>query len=248
MLRLVKPRVVLVHGIRTSRTMWRSQLDHLAARGVSAVAVDLPGHGSRMHEPFTLTEASATIDRAVRDAAAEAPVLLVGQSMGGLLSVAYAGQKDTPPLAGLIGAACTTFPRGVALSTYRFLTQQFDALPDRGLWLTRRMLAATLPEDTRADFEAGGYAFDTQGVALTSLGDLDLETALPRIRIPVWWINGQFDQLRIHERLFQQLTPHSELVVVPRTTHLVTAMRPRVFNALLDLAVATLERDAQPSS
>jgi len=33
-------------------------------------------------------------------------------------------------------------------------------------------------------------------------------------------------------------------IVVPRTTHLVTAMRPRVFNAVLDLAVATMESGA----
>ena len=228
--------------------MWRGQLEHLGARGIEAVAVDLPGHGSRMAEPFTLPEAFATIDRAVRDAAVHAPVLLVGHSMGGLLATAYAGQENAPPLAGLIGASCTALPRGVALSTYRFLAGRFDALPDRGMWLTRRVLYATLPADTRADYEAGGYALDTQDIALASLADLDLTAALPRIRIPVWWINGQFDQLRMHERLFQQLTPHSELILVPRTTHLVTTMRPEVFNALLDLSVATLARDAPPSS
>jgi hypothetical protein len=38
--------------------------------------------------------------------------------------------------------------------------------------------------------------------------------------------------------------PEAELIVVPRTSHLVTAMRPRVFNALLDVAVATIEPGA----
>lgn len=56
-------------------------------------------------------------------------------------------------------------------------------------------------------------------------------------------MNGQWDQLRINERLFRRLAPHAELIVVPRTTHLVTAMRPRVFNAVLQLAIATLESD-----
>ena len=31
-------------------------------------------------------------------------------------------------------------------------------------------------------------------------------------------------------------------VVVPRTTHHVTVMRPQVFNALLNLAITTLEQ------
>jgi pimeloyl-ACP methyl ester carboxylesterase len=61
--------VVMVHGIRTSATMWRAQVEHLHGRGIDAVALDLPGHGARMGEPFTLDGAFATIDGAVRDAA-----------------------------------------------------------------------------------------------------------------------------------------------------------------------------------
>ncbi|MGP6178001.1 alpha/beta fold hydrolase [Microbacterium sp. A196] len=239
--------VVLVHGIRTSRTMWRSQLEHLAERDIPAVAVDLPGHGSRMAEPFTLDGAFTTVDEAVQDAAARGPVLLVGHSMGGLVSVAYAGAEAAPPVAGFIGASCTSFPRGAALATYRTFARTFNALPDQGMWLTNRVLAATLPDDTRPDFGAGGYALDAQDLALASLGGLELAADLRRLHMPLWWINGQFDQLRMQERLFQRLTPHSELIVVPRTSHLVTAMRPRVFNALLDLAVATLQNQATQS-
>lgn len=168
--------------------------------------------------------------------------------MGGLLSIAYAGAENAPPIAGFIGASCTAFPRGTGLATYRFLARTFNALPDQGMWLTKRMLAATLPDETRDDFAAGGYAFDAQDIALANLGTLDLAGDLDRMRMPLWWINGQFDQLRMQERLFQRLTPQSELIVVPRTSHLVTAMRPRVFNALLDLAVATLEQDSPPRS
>jgi len=237
----VTVQVVLVHGIRTSATMWRSQLEHLAARGVPAVAVDLPGHGTRMDEPFTLDEAFATIDRAVRDAASRGPVLLAAHSMGGLVSIAYAGREDPPPIAGFIAGSCTAIPRGPALATYRTLARGFDSLPDRGMWLTDRVLDATLPPETRADFGAGGYAFDAQDVALKSLSVLDLLDAVRRIRVPLWFINGQFDQLRVNERLFLRLAPHAELIVVPRTSHLVTAMRPRVFNALLDVAIATIE-------
>ena len=89
---------VLVHGIRTSATMWRSQLAHLADRGVEAVAIDLPGHGTRLHETFTLDDAFETIDEAVRSAAERGPVLLVGHSMGGLVSIEYAGREDRPPV------------------------------------------------------------------------------------------------------------------------------------------------------
>ena len=170
------------------------------------------------------------------------PVLLAGHSMGGLLCVEYTGREDPPPVAGLIAASCTAIPRGVGLAAYRVMARGFDALPDRGMWLTNRMLDRILPDETRADFGAGGYALDAQDIALRSLSVLDLLAALHRIHVPLWFINGQYDQLRINERLFMRVAQHAELIVVPRTTHHVTVMRPRVFNAMLDLAIATLER------
>ncbi|WP_193596220.1 alpha/beta fold hydrolase [Microbacterium sp. YJN-G] len=235
------PQVVLVHGIRTSATMWRSQVEHLTSRGIAVTAVNLPGHGTRMAEPFTLEEAFRTVDTAVREAAERGPVLLAGHSMGGLLSLEYVGSEDPPPVAALIAASCTSLPRGAALLTYRALAGAFDRLPDRGRWLTERVLAATIPIENRADFAAGGYALDAQSVVLRSLSTLDLMAAVRRIQAPLWFVNGQFDQLRAHETLFRRLAPHAELIVVPRTSHLVTAMRPRVFNAVLDLALATLD-------
>lgn len=233
--------VVLVHGIRTSATMWRAQVAYLDDRGTPVTAVDLPGHGTRMHEEFTLAAAFATIDEAVRAAAERGPVLLVGHSMGGLLSIEYVGAPAPPPVAGFIAASCTAIPRGVGLATYRVLARGLDSLPDRGMWLTDRMLDRILPQETRADFGAGGYALDAQDVALRSLSVLDLLAALHRIQVPLWFVNGQYDQLRVNERLFTRVAPHAELVVVPRTTHHVTVMRPRVFNALLEVALTTLE-------
>lgn len=240
--------VVLVHGIRTSATMWRSQVADLLGRGISVTAVDLPGHGTRMNETFTLKGALQTIDEAVRDAATRAHVLLVGHSMGGLLCTAYMGAEEPPPVVGFIAASCTAFPRGAALMTYRTLAGGFNRLPDQGMWLTNFVLARTLPETTRADFGAGGYALRAQDLALRSLAEIDLRRALPRIKVPTWFINGQYDQLRVAEKVFHALVPHSELIIVPKTSHLITAMRPEVFNALLHLAIATLERDlATPS-
>ena len=233
--------VVLVHGIRTSASMWRAQVEHLTTRGVGVIAVDLPGHGTRRSEQFSLDGAFETIDRAVTEVAEHGPVLLVGHSMGGLLSIEYAGREDPPPIGGFVAASCTAIPRGVGLAAYRLLARGFDSLPDRGQRITDLVLDRTLPAETRWDFGAGGYAYDAQDVALRSLSVLDLLSALHRIRVPLWFVNGQYDQLRVNERLFRRIAPHAELIVVPRTSHLVTAMRPRVFNALLDLAVATIE-------
>lgn len=232
-----------MHGIRTSATMWRAQLGYLEASGVPATAVDLPGHGTRMDEDFSLHEALHTIDAAVRTASESGPVLLVGHSMGGLLSLAYVGGEKPPPVRALVAASCTALPRGTALRAYRLLAGALNTLPDRGSWLSERVLDATIPSETRADLGAGGFALDVQDAALRSLSALDLATAVARIRIPLWFVNGQFDQLRIQEPLFRHLAPHAEVIVVPRTSHLVTAMRPQVFNAVLGLALAVMRTD-----
>ncbi|MEV5042766.1 MULTISPECIES: alpha/beta fold hydrolase [unclassified Microbacterium] len=241
------PQVVFVHGIRTSATMWRAQVEHLTAAGIGAHALDLPGHGTRMSETFTLDGAFETIDAAVTDAAARGPVLLVAHSMGGLVSIEYMGREDPPPVEAFIPAGCTSIPRGAGLTMYRTLARGFDRLPRRGQPLTDMVLDRTLPPETRADFAAGGYAYDAQDTALRSLSVLDLVSALKRISVPMWFVNGQWDQLRLNERLFTALKPEAELIVVPRTSHLVTAMRPRVFNAVIDLALATMAQE-RPTS
>lgn len=238
--------VVFVHGIRTSASMWRAQVRHLRARGIVAEAVDLPGHGTRMSEPFTLEGALDTIDTAVLRAAEHGSVVLASHSMGGLVSIEYMGRETPPPVAAFVAASCTAVPRGLALGTYRTLARGVDALPGRGMWFSERLLDRTLPAETRADFGAGGYALDTQDSALRTLAELDVLTSLRRIRVPIWFVNGQFDQLRVRERLFMRIARHAELIVVPQTSHLVTAMRPRVFNAVLDLAVATIEEARTP--
>lgn len=235
--------VVLVHGIRTSASMWRAQVEHLEQRGIAVTAIDLPGHGTRMAEPFTLQGARHTVDDAVRRDP-DADVILVGHSLGGLLCIDYVGQETPPPVAAFIAASCTAYPRGAALATYRTLARGFDHLPRRGQPVADWVLDRTLPEETRADFGAGGYAYDTQDTALASLAALDLRASLRRITVPTWFVNGQFDQLRVNEKAFVAAVPDARLLVVPRTSHLVTAMRPRVFNAVLDVVIAEREQGA----
>jgi pimeloyl-ACP methyl ester carboxylesterase len=73
--------VVLVHGAWHGAWCWSKQLSELDRRGIEAVAVDLPGHGSSP-EPFgDLYGDAATVAAAV---AAVGPAVVVGHSYGGM--------------------------------------------------------------------------------------------------------------------------------------------------------------------
>lgn len=230
--------VVLVHGIRTSATMWRPQVEFLEFEGVPVRTVDLPGHGSRLPEPFGLDEARHSIDLAVTAAAADGPVLLVGHSMGGFLALDRAANAGLP-LAGVMAVSCTALPRGWPLAVYRRLLLSLDSLPDRGLALTR-LLLRSLPTSTRDDFGAGGYAFDAQHAAIPAMSTLDPLADVAAIEVPLWLVNGTIDQLRIDERRFRRAAPQARMIIVPGAHHLVTAMRPKAFNLILAESLASL--------
>ncbi|WP_262391703.1 alpha/beta fold hydrolase [Nocardiopsis sp. CNR-923] len=81
--------IVLVHGMRVSGSMWRPQVEWLRERGRTVVAPDLPGHGSRRGEVFSLGAAVDTVLGAIEGVGGRA--LLAGLSLGGFVSIAAAG-------------------------------------------------------------------------------------------------------------------------------------------------------------
>jgi pimeloyl-ACP methyl ester carboxylesterase len=73
--------VVLVHGAWHGAWCWDRVVDGLAARGVDAVAIDLPGHGASTEPLGDLHSDAAALSRALD--ALDGPVVLCGHSYGG---------------------------------------------------------------------------------------------------------------------------------------------------------------------
>jgi pimeloyl-ACP methyl ester carboxylesterase len=83
------PTIVLVHGLGSHMEHWLKTARILARRH-RVVLVELPGHGeTAMPEPFSLEQVEASLDRALA-AEGDGPVVLVGHSVGGLVSAAEA--------------------------------------------------------------------------------------------------------------------------------------------------------------
>ena len=129
--------VVLVHGTRTSHSQWDRQMPALRAAGYTVVAPDLPGHGTRRGEPFTLEAAITAITDAISraatmtgsdDGAAERRVHLVGSSLGGMLAI-HAAAARPAALASLTVCGGTVQPTPRTARLYGRLLELVDRLP-----------------------------------------------------------------------------------------------------------------------
>lgn len=261
-----RPSVVFVHGMRTSRAIWDAQLEATHDAGYRAAAIDLPGHGVRRHERFSLEGAYEAIDEAAHDlggADPTTPLALVGLSLGGYTSLAYAADRRDRPgvrLAGVVAASCSTDTRGLPLRTFtgalrgsltagrvtRELAARAAARASRLVVpaALRRPEPAAPPVPTLPGRPSGAAAVFTPGWDLVAdaLAYLAERSSVQNLRgggVPVWLVNGARDQLRMHERRHLRAVPGTRLVVVPGAGHDVSLEAPAAFNeAVLDALAA----------
>jgi pimeloyl-ACP methyl ester carboxylesterase len=199
--------IVFVHGVRTSSAIWADQVEAMARSGHPSVAVDLPGHGARVGERFTLHGALDAIGQGV-DSFSGKP-LVVGLSLGGYSALAYAARHQHT-VAGVLLAGCSTEIRGKPVGVYRNVAHHVARVmrPDNSTWhVVTDMLTAM-----------GGHS---------SLADLR------RLLVPVWLVNGRRDVLRLEERRYLAARPGTRLTVVPGAGHDVNTHAPIVFNRIL---------------
>jgi pimeloyl-ACP methyl ester carboxylesterase len=222
--------VVLVHGARTSSTMWRSQVEALRRAGRPALAIDLPGHGTRLDERFSVESSLRVIEAAVDEVGGRAVV--VGLSVGGYLAIGHAAAHPRQ-VAGLVAAGCSSIPDQAATVAWLLAVRGVARLPDRGARLNRWLVETALPPDGARDVAAGGFALDVMADLLTAVRRTDPLGDLARIRCPVWLVNGQWDHFRLQERAFLRACPTARLVTVSGATHLVSVVRPVAFTRVL---------------
>lgn len=201
------PVLVLLHGAGANQAMWNAVRRHLDPRW-RVVALDLPGHGSRSDSHYTLEAAVELVAAEVRRLA-PAPVVLVGDSLGGYTSIASALALPRERLLGLVLGGCSQNIDGKTLRGLRtrkhlvrlmslFMGEQrmtakgADALVKKGI---RR-------EDADA-LVAGGMRLRGWGEAVDSLANHDALSQVRRIEAPLLFINGEQDSGAVaHEAEF----------------------------------------------
>lgn len=230
------PTILLLHGFTDSADSWRSVLDEFAARGRHAVAIDLPGHGRA--EPLA-RPAFATIDRftdaLVDRYAADGPVVLAGNSLGGLAALRAATRPERPLLAiAGLGPAGLAYHRRIEriVGWARRLDPAFrvaDRMPlpsplirwtMAGLYQHRLVEGAADPSTLRryASHFRGRRDLARRRADLLEIGGAPeaLAVDLERIRVPVLLVWGRRDRLADIRgaTTLLDIVPASRLVVV----------------------------------
>ncbi len=221
-----------MHGSRLSSSQWAPQVpllrDHL-----DLTLVDLPGHGWRVGEEFTLARCVEVIDESVRAVPVGTPVVVAGHSLGGYAAMAYAAAHPDA-LAGLVLAGASATPTGPGAAVYRGVAALTDRLgAERMTRVNDRVLHRLYPADRIDPVIAGGYYFAPTAAAWREVMAHCRPSMLAHVRCPVLLLNGQFDQLRIGARAYLRACPGAREEIVRRAGHLSSLDQPEAFAGAL---------------
>lgn len=230
--------IVFVHGAMFTRKMWAPQRDELADE-FRVIAPDLPGHGTRADESFDLEPAIDLLETVV-ESVAGGHAVLVGLSLGGYLSTAYAS-RHPEQVDGLVVAGSSANPvRGLNLATrvvgagVRLATR--SDLVERGVqrlgrrWVRNRGLS---PKHEAEIVDSGIYPreFGTPG---PDIAGRNFRSALASYPGPVLVVNGERDvMMRLGERDHAVAGQRVDVEVIEGVGHICNLHRPAAFNAVV---------------
>ena len=223
------PAIVFVHGTRLCRTMWRAQLDDLADR-FHVVAVDLPGHGLRAAEPFTVEAAADAVADAIESAAGGRAVV-VGLSLGGYVAMDLAARR--PELVrGLVLSGATAEPVGLRALPFVALAWAMERFDGRGLdTLNAWFFRTRYPPRIADPIIAGGFWSVGGAAALRGLLGRRYAPRLAAYPGRTLILNGAYDvPFRLYAGRFARVARDARRVRLGGATHLANLDRPAAFS------------------
>jgi pimeloyl-ACP methyl ester carboxylesterase len=146
----MSPNFVLCHGAFSDETAWAKVAPALRAAGAAVTLVTLPGHSdadTAQAGRFTLDDYVAAVAAGLT--ANDAPVLLVGHSMGGV-AITQTAERHADRIAGLVYLSAYLPENGRALASY---AQDPESKLGPGLHIDAEHGVGTITEETmRAAF------------------------------------------------------------------------------------------------
>jgi pimeloyl-ACP methyl ester carboxylesterase len=222
------PAILFIHGTRMSKAYWTPQIAALSDE-YRTIALDLPGHGVRARDAFTLGGAVDAVV-AVIEGQAGGRAIVVGLSLGGYVAMALAAQR--PELVrGLVVSGATIEPAGVLSRAVRGLALAFDLTrhprldPMNAAYYRRRY-----PPEIAEPVIAGGFWSAGGAVALRALVGERFKDRLAAYPGPVLLVTGSQDfVMRPGARRFAAAARDVRRVRLGGAAHLANLDRPAAF-------------------
>jgi pimeloyl-ACP methyl ester carboxylesterase len=184
--------IVFIHGTRLSRAQWLPQLRRLSGT-YRCVAIDLPGHGTRASEPFTIAGAVDAVCAAIDAEAGSGRALIVGLSLGGYVAI-EAAEAHPDRVLGLVLAGCSAEPVGAPSLPFRGFAALMEHVPARMLGIANRaFFRARYRRSISEPIIEGGFWSEGGAQALRTLLGRRYVERLGRLWTPVTIVNGAFD-------------------------------------------------------
>ncbi|MEO6207920.1 MAG: alpha/beta fold hydrolase [Candidatus Limnocylindrales bacterium] len=241
------PVIVLIHGMRLSRSMWAAQIADLRD-DYRVIALDLPGHGVLADSPFSLDAAADQVALVIQSVVGERTggrAVVVGLSLGGYVAMNLAARR--PDLVrGLVVSGATAEPvswRSLPFRALAAVIQRFEGarLVALNAWFFRSRYPPAIAEP----IVAGGF-WTVGGTA--ALRSLIGERFIPRLAAypgPILLINGALDlPFRLYAPSFARAGRDVRRVRLAGATHLANLDRPRAFSAAVRSFMRELDQAA----
>jgi pimeloyl-ACP methyl ester carboxylesterase len=236
------PAIIFVHGTRLTRSSWAPQVAGLSGE-FRTIALDLPGHGARAGEPFTLQGAADRVAATI-DEAGGGRAVVVGLSLGGYVAMELAA-RSPERVRGLVVAGATAEPTGPRRLPYLGLAWAMATYDGPRLEaLNRRFFRSRFAPTIADPIVAGGFWSSGGAVALRALAG---ERFLPRLAGypgPTLILNGERDlPFRVSAGTFARAARRPRRVRLAGATHLSNLDRPAAFNEAVRRFVRSLDAD-----
>jgi len=223
------PAIVFVHGTRLTGSMWTPQQAALSTE-FRTIAVDLPAHGVRAAEPFTLEGAVDILSDTIRDETLGGRAIVVGLSLGGYVAMALAA-REPDRVRGLVLSGATAEPIGLRTLPYLGLARLMEGIDDGRLDRLNTWFFRTRYPPAIADPIVAGGFWPAGGVA--ALRALAGERFVPRLAAypgPTLILNGELDfPFRLFARTFAAAAQDPRRVRLAGASHMANLDRPAAF-------------------
>jgi len=248
--------LVLIHGLATTRAIWRHVAPRLAQRR-QVVTLDVPGFGAARPagRGFDLDRVAAQLHGDLREAGLIGPFDLVGHSMGAAVALTLAACNPGALRSLVLVSPAGLRPLGFAASAAIgmaaevYIPVRRRAAPIAGWRWGRRVLMAGGVSDGGA-LEAGvvrelvGASRGARriGPALTTVASADLRETLRALPVPVGALWGRGDRVIPPGgvQTLLALRPDAVCEVIDGAGHISMVERPQAFVAALERVLETI--------